>query len=89
MLIHFLQRREPPILPSLQAYSLAVEEKACAGHCLQPQREAEIHQRSRLQVCELFLRGETLRFCTDSGQIQSEMAYLRGDKAPNEDGEAL
>ncbi|CAJ1454156.1 unnamed protein product [Effrenium voratum] len=61
MLIHFLQRRDPPILPSLQDIAFSHNEKP------------------------KYINGVDCRFCTDAARIDSEMAYLRGARAPNKE----
>lgn len=55
MLIHFLQRRDPPILPSLQVLGCHLWHRPCercsaAGHRIQPERKGKIRQRRGLPV---------------------------------------
>lgn len=65
MLVHFLQRRNPPILPSLQDISF-----------------------SRSQPPD-YIAGVDCRWCSDEKEIASELDYLRGGGAPNDENVGL
>ena len=80
MLIHFLQRRDPPILPSLQVPGLSPSPLTSSANVVLSQ-DIAFSQNEKAR----YVNGVDCRFCTDAAKIEKEMAYLRGSRELNKD----